>query len=59
MKTKILQILRHTDGYVSGQQLCDELEVSRTAVWKVINQLREMGYDIDSVSCEILPFHER
>ena len=40
MKTEILQILRNTDGYVSGQQLCDTLGVSRTAVWKVINQLK-------------------
>ena len=50
MKAKILQALRETDGYVSGQQLCEQFHVSRTAVWKAINQLREMGYDIDSVS---------
>lgn len=49
MKTKILQILRNTKGYVSGQQLCDELGVSRTAVWKVINQLKEEGYEIEAV----------
>ncbi|MDD7643683.1 MAG: biotin--[acetyl-CoA-carboxylase] ligase [bacterium] len=50
MKAKILQALRETDGYVSGQQLCEQFHVSRTAVWKAINQLREMGYEIDSVS---------
>lgn len=50
MKAKILQALREADGYVSGQQLCEQFHVSRTAVWKVINQLREMGYEIDSVS---------
>ena len=50
MKAKILQVLRETDGYVSGQQLCEQFHVSRTAVWKAINQLREMGYEIDSVS---------
>ena len=49
MKTKILQLLRNTQGYVSGQQLCDELGVSRTAVWKVINQLKEEGYEIEAV----------
>lgn len=49
MKAKILQVLRETDGYVSGQQLCEQFHVSRTAVWKAINQLREMGYEIDSV----------
>lgn len=50
MKAKILQALREADGYVSGQQLCEQFHVSRTAVWKAINQLREMGYEIDSVS---------
>lgn len=34
---------------MSGQQLCDRLGVSRTAVWKVINQLKEEGYRIESV----------
>ena len=47
MKAKILQVLRETDGYVSGQQLCEQFHVSRTAVWKAINQLREMGYEFE------------
>lgn len=34
---------------MSGQQLCETFGVSRTAVWKVINQLKEEGYVIDSV----------
>lgn len=50
MKTEILKILRGTDGYVSGQELCDKLGVSRTAVWKVIGSLKEEGYEIDAVS---------
>ena len=37
------------NGYVSGQELCERLGVSRTAVWKVIRQLKEAGYVIDSV----------
>ena len=45
MKTKILNALRKSDGYVSGQALCNMLGVSRTAVWKVINQLKEEGID--------------
>ncbi|HEX3022535.1 MAG TPA: biotin--[acetyl-CoA-carboxylase] ligase [Lachnospiraceae bacterium] len=35
---------------ISGQQLCKELGVSRTAVWKVMNRLKEEGYQIDSIS---------
>ena len=34
MKDKVLAVLKNTDGYVSGQELCEELGVSRTAVWK-------------------------
>ncbi|MCR5792567.1 MAG: biotin--[acetyl-CoA-carboxylase] ligase [Lachnospiraceae bacterium] len=49
-KTKILKKLRETKGFVSGQSLCEELEVSRTAVWKNINQLKEEGYEIESVT---------
>ena len=49
MKTKILKLLRKADGYVSGQQICEQLDVSRTAVWKVIRQLKEEGYQIEAV----------
>lgn len=50
MKTEILRMLRTTDQYVSGQEMCDQLGVSRTAVWKVMNQLKEEGYEIEAVS---------
>ena len=49
MKRKILTVLREREDYVSGQELCDALGVSRTAVWKVIKQLKEEGYKIEAV----------
>lgn len=49
MKAEILTILKDTDGYVSGQELCERFGVSRTAVWKVMNQLKKEGYEIESV----------
>lgn len=49
MKTAILTALKSTDGYLSGQELCDRFQVSRTAVWKVINQLKEEGYEVEAV----------
>ncbi len=49
-KADILTLLRNSEDYVSGQQLCDRFGVTRTAVWKVINQLKEEGYQIESVS---------
>lgn len=48
MKTKILTMLRQTEGYVSGQELCNQLGVSRTAIWKTVNQLKEAGYEIEA-----------
>src|SRR5690348_1588069 len=36
--------------YVSGEALSEVLGVSRTAVWKHINELREEGYNIGSSS---------
>lgn len=50
MKNRILDILQHADGYVSGQQLCELLGVSRTAVWKNINSLKKQGYVIEGVN---------
>lgn len=50
MKTQILKILRNAEDYVSGQSICEMLSVSRTAVWKCINQLKEEGYELDAVS---------
>ena len=41
MKGEILKLLKETAGYISGQELCEKFGVSRTAVWKVINQLKE------------------
>lgn len=38
------------ENYVSGELLCRKLEVSRTAVWKIIQKLKEEGYEIEGVS---------
>lgn len=48
MKKEILRLLRSADGYISGQELCNRFGVSRTAVWKAINQLKEAGYEIEA-----------
>lgn len=50
MRERILQLLKEKEDYVSGQDICDLLGVSRTAVWKNIKALKEAGYQIDSVN---------
>ena len=42
----------HRGQLVSGGTLARELGVSRTAIWKAITTLREMGFPIESVSGE-------
>ena len=60
MKAKILELLREkkdrvaagapeSEAYVSGQELCEQFGVSRTAVWKAIGQLKKEGYVIEAV----------
>jgi BirA family biotin operon repressor/biotin-[acetyl-CoA-carboxylase] ligase len=51
LKEEILAVLKSNPGvYISGQSLSERLSVSRTAVWKYINALKEEGYEIESVS---------
>ncbi len=49
MKAEILRVLKERQDYVSGQELCELLGVSRTAVWKAIGQLKEEGCQIEAV----------
>lgn len=50
MKSEILSFLRKTDGYISGQELCEHFGVTRAAVWKVIDGLKKEGYGIEAVT---------
>ena len=49
MKNEILRLLKTSDTYISGQQLCGYFKVSRTSVWKVMEQLKKEGYEIEAV----------
>ena len=49
MKESILKLLfRHAGSYLSGQEISDELGISRTAVWKHIKALQTAGYQIET-----------
>lgn len=51
MREKIIRaILDSGDSFISGEQLSKALGISRTAIWKHINALREEGYNIESVN---------
>jgi len=48
MRSRILYILKNAADYVSGEEIAKKLQVSRTAVWKHIRELRAAGYTIES-----------
>ncbi len=48
MKKKILNILKNTDGYISGEKISEQVGISRAAIWKHINKLKQDGYEIES-----------
>lgn len=50
MKDKILILLKENrDGFISGEKISDKFGVSRSAIWKYINTLKEEGYEIESI----------
>lgn len=50
VRATILALFRRAgDGFVSGAQISRALGVSRTAIWKKIEQLRLLGYAIEAV----------
>lgn len=50
MEDKILNILKTSTEHVSGEFLSSSLNVSRTAVWKHIKNLKNKGYIIEGIS---------
>jgi BirA family transcriptional regulator, biotin operon repressor / biotin---[acetyl-CoA-carboxylase] ligase len=49
MRDKILGLLKKKTEYVSGEDLSGHLGISRQALWKHIQELRDAGYDIVAV----------
>lgn len=43
-KDKVLQLLKKTPDFLSGEKLAQQLEVSRTSIWKAIKELEKAGY---------------
>jgi BirA family biotin operon repressor/biotin-[acetyl-CoA-carboxylase] ligase len=49
MDEKILQLLReHPSAFISGEEISQRLKVTRTMVWKRVNHLRSLGYEIEA-----------
>ena len=45
----VYQILARENDYVSGEKIGEELNLSRTSIWKAIQRLQQEGLEIDSI----------
>jgi len=49
MRTRILEILgQSSKEYLSGEEISRQLSVSRTAIWKQMQTLKQAGYEIEA-----------
>lgn len=49
MKNRILNFLKQNDGFISGEKIAEEFNMTRAGVWKHMNSLKEEGYNIESI----------
>jgi len=49
MQERTLDFLKRKQGYVSGDQISQRLGITRQALWKQIQALKDSGYDIVAV----------
>lgn len=50
MKKEVLKLLKKKgDSFFSGEKISEQFGVSRAAIWKHMNTLKEEGYEIESV----------
>ena len=47
-RQQILSLLYQSQDYLSGEEMSRRLGISRAAVWKAVDALRQEGYEIDS-----------
>ncbi|SNU06708.1 BirA family transcriptional regulator, biotin operon repressor / biotin-[acetyl-CoA-carboxylase] ligase [Lachnospiraceae bacterium] len=58
-KSRVLSSLENNRGkYISGANLAEECQVSRNAIWKAVNDLKNDGYQIESVNNRGYMLHE-
>jgi len=49
IRDKIIDFLKKKPEYISGDQISQRLGITRQALWKHIQELKELGYDIVAV----------
>lgn len=49
MQAQILKFLKESEGYVSGEEISRRCGMSRAAIWKHMQELRQEGFDVVAV----------
>lgn len=49
MKEAILNFLRKSPSYLSGEDISRRFKISRAGIWKYIQELRKDGYEIEAI----------
>lgn len=49
-KDRVLAILETSEDFISGQLIASQLNVSRNAVWKAVNTLKDEGFQVASTT---------
>ncbi len=50
MQERIIHSLRSAEGYLSGEEISRNLNISRAGIWKYMEDFRRQGYQIDAIS---------
>ncbi len=50
MTDRLLELFKQSDrDYISGEELSGKLNISRTAVWKQIERLKQQGFQFEAI----------
>lgn len=50
MREKLKEIfLKSNHQFISGEELSQQMQISRTAIWKQIEELKKEGYQFEAV----------
>lgn len=49
MQEQIINFLKRSKGYLSGEEISRSVNISRAGIWKYMQELRKEGYEIEAV----------
>lgn len=52
MLNGIIKMFKEKDGFLSGEEMSERLGITRAAIWKKINALRDKGYEISGTTAK-------